>query len=77
MRKTRVTVTIRQRVGDYEVYDNGGYTTEWVHDEDFGAYTPDELGVRLDWSGGARTFVPWHSVIRVDYAPCNCMECQQ
>lgn len=50
------------------------YLSEWVHED---GYSTDEDGVRLDWHDGIESYVPWTSVLRVDFSPCECFECQR
>jgi hypothetical protein len=83
--KTRATVTIRQRDRD----SDDGYWREWVHeDKPFSVLHEDELAISFDDHGvwlcwdlikpgdrATRTFIPWASVVRIDYEPCDCFEC--
>lgn len=69
--RRRATVVVRQH--DPETDD---FATEWCHTDDL---ETDEVGVTLSWdlttTGGYRTFVPWASVVRIEYEPCACIEC--
>ena len=72
MRHTRVTVTLNRQ--GLEPGEEPGYLSEWVHED---GYTFDEEGVRLDWHDGVESYVPWTSVLRVDWEPCDCFDCQR
>jgi hypothetical protein len=67
------TVLIRQR--DPEAApEESGYVEEFVH----AAWIErDDFGITLDWGGGRRTFVPWASVVRIEYAWCRCRDCSR
>jgi len=72
--KTRATVVIRQRDRD----SDDGYAREWVHEDEPGpSISFEEDGVWLRWPEDfpVRTFIPWASVVRIDFGPCNCFEC--
>ncbi len=62
------TVTIRAHDPDTgaECYE------DWGHEDDV------ELGELGLWIRDiySRTFIPWSSVVRVDYEPCRCAECR-
>jgi hypothetical protein len=66
----RATVVIRQR--NPENVDGDGLMREWTHAHDLEL---GELGVTLDWGGNESTFVPWESVVRIDYERCRCARC--
>lgn len=68
--KVRVTVIL---VCFDPANDDHPYAAEWVHED---GYTSDEDGVRLVWGAGDETYIPWSSVLRVDWARCDCMECR-
>lgn len=68
--RTRADVQIRARDAESE----SGYAGEWVHTD---GLEIEELGVWLRWDGREKTFVPWASVIRIDYSACRCVECER
>ena len=68
----RVTVVLNRRQLDEG--EEPGYLTEWAHEAD---YSTDEDGCRLDWGGGVESYFPWTSVLRVDWAPCDCFTCRR
>ena len=70
MPKDRVTVSLRL---GYEPTP-ADTESEWAHEED---YREHDDGVELRWDGPTRVFVPWSSVLRVDYEPCYCSECRE
>lgn len=76
MRRQRATVVLNRI--DLELYadeDRREYQTEWTHSEQL---TFDELGCTIEWgSDPYSSFVPWTSVLRIDRAPCNCVECSK
>jgi hypothetical protein len=71
--KTRITVFLAFPETD-EPELEGEPMREWVHPE---AYSDDERGVLLDWGGGASSFFPWTSVLRVERERCRCVECKR
>ena len=72
MRHTRVTVILnRPQLDPREEPD---YLAEWVHGD---GYTEGDDGVRLDWHHGTESYVPWTSVLRVDWERCACFECER
>lgn len=72
--RTRATVVIRQPDPDADPGTDGLYR-EWVHKAQL---EQDEFGVTLHWdSENVHSFVPWSSVVRLDFEPCWCTECQR
>jgi hypothetical protein len=74
MRRQRVTVVLnRLNLDLYEEEERRVFESEWTHAEDFSV---DEIGVTITWGNDPyESFVPWSSVLRIDRAPCTCMEC--
>lgn len=71
----RATVTIRQRD---EVAEDG-YYREWVHAANL---EQDEFGVTLNYESrnpqeATTVFVPWASVVRIDWEFCRCDQCRR
>lgn len=80
--KRRATVVIRQRHLELDEGYPDGLAREWVHADEWDPreITFEDHGVRLRWAprdGGGEVFVPWSSVVRIDYERCGCMECEQ
>lgn len=69
MTRTRVTVTLNR----VDIEDDSVLLSEWVHAD---GYSSDENGVRLSWGHG-ETYVPWSSILRVDWDPCECLTCRR
>lgn len=73
MAAQRLRVTVFVRWPDSEPEYEGAPQQEWVHEED---YRTDDRGVVLTWDGSSRVFIPWSSVLRVDWDPCRCVDCR-
>ena len=68
---TRAMVVIRQR----DPEDAGAYEREWVHKSELEL---DDLGVWLHYTADrCDVFLPWSSVVRIDYEPCYCFSCSR
>lgn len=76
MTRRRVTVVLNRIDLDlFEDEQRRVYDQEWTHKGDV---TSDELGVTIRWGNDPyESFVPWTSVLRIDEAPCTCMECEK
>lgn len=74
MRRRRVTVVLNKL--DFDAGEEQlGYFSEWTH---VGDLSSDEIGVTITWGNDPYTsFIPWGSVLRVDEAPCGCIECER
>ena len=73
MNRQRITVTL---ICFDPAYEDPPFAQEWVHED---GYSSDEQGCRLSWEdgGGDETYIPWTSVLRVDWSRCDCMECKE
>jgi hypothetical protein len=67
---TRATIILQQADRDAD----SGYVEEWCHEQDLEL---GELGVTIRWDRSYRSFIPWASIIRVDFAPCSCADCKR
>ena len=76
MRRRRVTVILnRADLHVFEEEERREYLSEWTH---VGDLSSDELGVTVTWGNDPyESFIPWTSVLRIDEAPCQCMECER
>jgi hypothetical protein len=72
VRRVKVTLKHEEREGAAEY--PGELMAEWVHEDE---YVADELGVTLRWTDAEETFIPWTTVLRVDWDRCRCMDCKE
>lgn len=65
----RATITLRDRRGDGSLVDG-------AHEN---KVRLEEYGIWIEEKGRGHepiAFIPWSSVVRIDYEPCRCDECE-
>jgi hypothetical protein len=70
-RRADVVINYRDREAGDRDHDRA---TEWVHEEELDM---DEFGVTLRWDSATKVFLPWNAVLRIDYSPCHCFDCER
>ena len=66
----RATVTLV----DHSTEAEGATYDEWGHQHEIEL---DQFGVLIHHGRDARTFYPWPSVVRIEFAPCRCIRCAE
>lgn len=66
--RLRMTIMLNQRLPGIDAYN-----TASAHSDSF---AENARGISIGLGQNSSAFFPWSSILRIDYAPCDCDECR-